>query len=502
MNHSAVRRILQEMVSSLPNVCMRRKTLSMALDITTNGIVFRHDGGGVTIHRPGKNGGMGVVIEVPEELANRYRLATGDVIVGSMEPIREERAATAASDECMEDAYADDERDEPLDIHGAGIPLWLTSRLLPNERLAAITQINGLPLEQAEERPTPRRKRSQSERGVPDRQIPLATGPHDETGRVLDFAAPLGFGYAGIIYGPHGSGLTRTLRSVVSGVIAHAPDCLVIVLLLRARGEELTDWRRRFPQAEVVICPTQQDGATPDQILQMADLALAAARRQTELGRDALVAVDSLTGLWGSMLEAEAADAQADADQARARQRIREWIQHAGNFSGAGPLGATLGGSLTIVGTMWQQTIDADAEEDRELHPHLRLLEHILHETSWRAPLSPELAAARLYPAIDVTRCLSRDEQHLLPPELHEQILQARGALARLPLRERYFKLLDAIDATPDNAALARKLAVKTEAPAKKTLHPFFTALPIPEDDPDSTEPQEQEVNKGEDHDV
>jgi transcription termination factor Rho len=471
----------QENWKRLPNVCVRRKSLSMALNITQNGIVYRHDGGGVTLHRPGKNGGLGTIVEVSEELADRYRLATGDIVVGSMEPIREERAATATSDECMEDAYADDERDEPMAIHGAGIPQWLISRLLPNDRLAVVTQINGLSLEEAEDRPTPRRKRSQSERGTPDRWLHIATVAHDETGRVLDFAAPLGLGYAGIIYGPHASGLTRTLRAVVSGVTTHAPACVVIVLLLRARGEELTDWRRRFPQVEVVVCPTPQDGATAEQTLRMADLALAAGRRQTELGRDVFIAVDSLTGLWGAMLEAEAADAQTDADQARARQRIREWLQHAGNFSGAAPLGANLGGSLTIIGTMWQQTIDADAEEDRELHPHLRLLEHILHETSWRVPLSPELSTARLYPAIDVTRCLSRDEERLLPPEIHELTLQARGALARLPLRERYFKLLDTIDATPDNTALVRKLAVKTEVPVKKTLHPFFTALPDPE---------------------
>src|SRR5579871_787094 len=117
----------QEIAPALPNVSRRRKSLSMTLDINLNGIVYRHDGGGVTIHRPGRNGGLGTILEVSEELANRYRLATGDIVVGSMEPIREERAATAVSDECMEDAYSDDERDEPQAIDGSTIPLWLTS---------------------------------------------------------------------------------------------------------------------------------------------------------------------------------------------------------------------------------------------------------------------------------------------------------------------------------------------------------------------------------------
>jgi transcription termination factor Rho len=209
----------------------------------------------------------------------------------------------------------------------------------------------------------------------------------------------------------------------------------------------------------------------------MADLVLEAARRQTELGRHALIAIDSLTGLWGAMLEAEAADAQADADQARARQRIREWIQRAGNFSGEAPLGANLGGSLTLIGSMWQQAIDEDAEEDRELHPHLRLMEHILHETSWRVTLSPDLAAARLYPAIEITRCQSRDEERLLSPDTYEPLLMARTALAHLSPRDRYNRLMDTIESTADISALIRALAVKSE-PVKRKLHPLFTALP------------------------
>jgi len=449
----------------------------MALDITRNGIVLRRDGGAVTINRPGLNGGPGSQIEVSDALADRYRLATGDIVEGCTEPIQEGRAATVSSDECMEDAYDEEERDEPQSIHGSSVTLWLVTRVVPTEKLVGITRINGLAVEEACDRPSPRRKRSQSERASPERLAPLSVGPHDTTGRMLDFAAPLGLGYAGYIAGPHGAGLSRTLRAVVSGVSSHAPDCVTIVLLLRARSEELTDWRRRFPNVDVVVCPAPQDGSTPEQTLQMADLVLEAACRQTELGRHVLIAIDSLTALWGAMLEFESADAQANADHARARQRIREVVQRAGNFSGEAPLGANLGGSLTIIGTMWQQSIDEDAEDERELHPHLRLIEHILHETSWRVSLSPYLAESRLYPAIETTRCFSRDEERLLSPEMFEQLREARTALSSLSARDRYNRLMDTIDATNDNTAMIRALATK-ERPLERQYHMLFSALP------------------------
>lgn len=436
----------------------------MRLEIVQNGIVYRPEEGLVVLYRPGKNGGPGTQVEVDAALADTYRLATGDVVEGVTEPIEPRQTATAASDECMEDAILTDEQhDEPTALRNVSVPTWLAAQVVPTERLVSIERINGLPLAEAEDRPFPRR-RYPSERTVPDRRLLLATGPSDTTGRMLDFAAPLGLGDAGIIYGPHASGLTRALRAVVSGVTADAPDVVVLLLLLRARGEELTDWRRRFPHAEVVVCPAPQDGATADQTLRMADLVLACAQRQTELGHPVLLAVDSLTGLWGTMLEADEADVQARADRSQARQRIREWVQSAGNFGGAGPLGSTLGGALTLVGTAWQQEVDPEAEEEGEIHPHLRLLEHIVHETSWRVPLSGILAQQRLYPAIDTARSLSHHEADLLSADIYEDLLAARRALAAYELPARYAALMAALESTPDETTLIQALLNSPQA--------------------------------------
>lgn len=433
----------------------------MALNIRQNGIVFRQDSGNVTIHRPGKSSNGGVEIEVGEELAEAWRLATGDVVEGVTEVFDNVQAVADAGPEWYEqyDLWDEEQRDEPSYARGGSVPAWLIEHVLPSERLVSIARVNRLEQGDADERPFPR-KRNNAERSAPDRRLSLAVRSSDTTGRMLDFAATLGAGCVGIIHGPHASGLTRTLEAVVAGVSANASDVVVLVLLLRARSEEMTEWRRKFPDADVVVCSSSSSPSVSaaERTLRLADMTLACAQRQTELGRHVLLAVDSLTGLWGAMLEAEHADTQREADQANARYRMREWVQKAGNFGGPGLLGSTLGGSLTLVGTMWQQPIDAEAEEERDIHPHLRLMEHLLHETNWRVPLSPVLMRERLFPAIDTARCLSQPEEKLLPPDEYEKLLAARSKLSRMDLLARHNLLLDALDSTSDNTQLADML--------------------------------------------
>jgi transcription termination factor Rho len=439
----------------------------MALNIGRNGIAFRQDDGTTAILLPGRNGGPGTQIEVPAEIAETYRLAPGDIAEGELQPIAPDSAVFRPDAGWEAQADWDTQRDEPQGRSRAPssrVPVERPS----THRLVSITHVNGLSAlsteptdiadSEAGSRPFPKTQRSRSERTSPDRRLALATGRGDVTGRTLDFAAPLGAGVLGILYGPHGAGLTRTLQSVLNGIVTHAPDCVPLILLLRPRAEEATEWRRRFPQADVVVGASALSESAPEQTLQLCDLVLEAAQRQTELGRDVVLLVDSLTALWGTMLEAEEADAQREADISQARRRMQEWVRKAGCFHGAAPLGGGLGGSLTLIGTVWHQTVDTEAEEEHDLHPHLRLLEHILPEAGWLVPLSDTLALRRLYPTIDIRRCRSRDEERLLPADSLETHLKVRG---RLPDRDPlacYLRVQDALASSTDQAELLAAL--------------------------------------------
>lgn len=413
------------------------------LDIARNGIVFRPDEGDVAIWRP-QGVGAGTWVSVPPELAQGFRLETGDVVTG------------------------------PIDTVESAEPDTL------QEQLSAVVSVNGLSADDALERPAPRH-RGTYDRSPSDRVLQLDASS-DDTARLLDLVCPLAAGYVGLVSGPHGSGLTRTLRSVVAGVTANAPDVLVMLLLARVRGEEVTAWRRRFPNAEVVPCPTVAAGANAEERARVADMVLACAQRQTELGCHVLLAVDTLTGVWANMLETENADAQYEADLSAARRRIREWIQAAGWFGGEGFLGGGLGGSLTIVGTAWQVPVDDDEEEELELHPHLRLFEHILDGISWHVPLRSELAGRRLYPAIDVLRCRSSWSSVVSDTD-GEKLNEARRRLSRFPLVERHMAILDALHTT-DNAdamtamlAGAAEIGLQAQAPADCVEPNAFDAL-------------------------
>ncbi len=428
----------------------------MALNILEHGIVHRADSGAVFVYRLGRLGRIESCIEVSEYLADEHRLATGDVIEGSTTPSDYEADIDSEENERL---YSDDEQlDEPLILSGKSILRSLPT-LFPMERLTSITRINGLSAEDAESRPNAR-KRKTWERTEPKSALPVALNSNDTTGRLLDLAAPYASGSTGMIYGPHATGLTRTLRSVVAGVTQNQPEAVAIVLLFRARGEEITDWRRRFPDADVIACPAPQHGGTPEQTLLIADLALACAMRQTELEKDVLLAVDSFTGLWSAMLEVEEDDSQRSADRSRARSRMREWIQNAGCFGGEGPLGGSLGGSLSIVGTLWHTDLDLEEEADGELHPHLRLFEHILHDTTWRVPLSQTLARERLFPAIEILGANSLLESRIISDTEFQLRAEFRSALKPYPLVRRHITLLDAMDS---EAALEGILHILTQ---------------------------------------
>jgi len=417
----------------------------MALGINEYGIVDARDRERITLCRPHPNGGIPTNIEIPVAILESHRLESGDIVVGAMESLipAEEMSSVA----------------ESPSGNGTGGAHRRDIREVPSERLTSISHINGLEPAEAAGRPTARETRNIYERVRPNRRIPLAVDSADSTGRALDIAAPFAMGYTGIIYGPHASGLTRALHQVVNGVRMNAPEVVPIVLLLRPRGEEITYWRRSFPEADVVVCPSGQSGASPEQTLRVGELVLESALRQTELGKHVLLAIESLTGLWGAMLESEEADAQREADIAAARHRIRQSFSKAGDFTGEGFLGSGIGGSLTLVGTVWNRDIDLEAEEEGEIHPHLRLLEHLLPESNWQVALSGELAADRLYPALELSRCLSRDEENLVDSALFEQLQSARQSLLELSLKGQHERLMDVLRQTDDLDSALQLLA-------------------------------------------
>lgn len=133
--------------------------------------------------------------------------------------------------------------------------------------------------------------------------------------RVHDLLLPAAGGRQAIVYGEGRASCTALLREVASELsgASNGPD--PIALLVDPSPEELAEWRREAPEAEIVAAGKAQH----------ADDAIAQAVSRARSGEDVIVLIDSLTRFAESFAGAEEARALFD--------------------SGAG----VAGGSLTVV---------------------------------------------------------------------------------------------------------------------------------------------------------
>lgn len=151
--------------------------------------------------------------------------------------------------------------------------------------------------------PAPKREeRSEREERRPRPQIAPATTPPPAVSRpkrkrrrrwgrrrkglrVHDLLLPAGPGRQALVYGDNRAACTVLLREVAAELAdaARGPD--PIALLIDPSPEELADWRREAPKAEIVAAGKANHAAD----------ALAQARSRASAGEDVIVLIDSLT---------------------------------------------------------------------------------------------------------------------------------------------------------------------------------------------------------------
>jgi len=108
-------------------------------------------------------------------------------------------------------------------------------------------------------------------------------------------SVPIGKGSRVAVTGGPGAGATRLLRAIVESLTAAGGDLHVSVVLVGARPEEVTDWRR---ESGVPVTGDSFAGSGDAQA-QAAELAVEQAKRVAERGGDSVVVIDSLESLPG-----------------------------------------------------------------------------------------------------------------------------------------------------------------------------------------------------------
>ncbi|HDK17639.1 MAG TPA: transcription termination factor Rho, partial [Nitrospirae bacterium] len=86
----------------------------------------------------------------------------------------------------------------------------------------------------------------------PTEKINLDYRKDDYSTRVMDLTSPIGMGQRGMIVAAPRTGKTMLLQSIAKAVKTSHPDIHLMILLIDERPEEVTDWKRQVPSAEII----------------------------------------------------------------------------------------------------------------------------------------------------------------------------------------------------------------------------------------------------------
>jgi transcription termination factor Rho len=315
-----------------------------------------------------------------------------------------------------------------------------------NERywgLLKVESANGKPVEQIGQRPDIENMTAI----YPDRQIKLATEPDIMTTRVIDLIAPIGFGQRGLIVSPPKAGKTWLVKDMIDGIAKNHKDVHLMAILIGERPEEVTDIARHVKEAtdgkgEVAASNFDED---PIAQTRVGEIALERAKRLVEMGRDVVIVLDSITRLaraYNLALPTSGRTLTGGFDP--------QALQPAKKFFGAARK-IEDGGSLTIIGTT---LVETGSRMDDLIYEEFKGTGNMeLH-------LNRRLAEKRIYPAIDVTRSGTRQEELLYGRDKLPKIHTLRRMLEMMHEDERTETLLGRLAKTKSNEEFIDDLKV------------------------------------------
>lgn len=276
----------------------------------------------------------------------------------------------------------------------------------------------------------------------PCQRLRLETGPLEIEMRVMDLFTPIGKGQRGLIVAPARTGKTTLLQKIAKSILLNHPECHVIVLLIGERPEEVTDMRARLESAACEVRASTFD-KEPRQHRQVAESALAHAKRLAEIGGDVVIVADSITRL------ARACNALAPAGAKILSGGIAagalDWPKRF--FGSARQLEGS--GSLTILATA---LLDTESRMDEVIFQEFKGTGNMeLH-------LDRRLADRRIWPAIDILRSGTRREELIVSADELRAVNLLRRAAADLNPAEAMEFVTARLRRSKSNAALLKEV--------------------------------------------
>ena len=232
----------------------------------------------------------------------------------------------------------------------------------------------------------------------PDQRLSLESGngsTEDITGRIIDLVSPIGKGQRGLIVAPPKAGKTIMMQNIAQSIIRNNPECIIIVLLIDERPEEVTEMQRTV-RGEVIASTFDEP---PTRHVQVAEMVIEKAKRLVEHKKDVVILLDSITRLaraYNTVIPSSGKVLTGGVD-ANALEKPKRFFGAARNIE--------RGGSLSIIATA---LVETGSKMDEVIY------EEFKGTGNMELILDRKLAEKRVYPAINIRRSGTRREDLLM----------------------------------------------------------------------------------------
>ncbi|MBP9700542.1 transcription termination factor Rho [Candidatus Woesebacteria bacterium] len=314
-----------------------------------------------------------------------------------------------------------------------------------NERywgLLKVEIVNGLPAAEV----GPRVKFNNLTPVFPREHMRLEAGMEPLSTRLIDLVSPIGRGQRGMIVSPPKAGKTTIMKEIATGIAANYPDIHLMAVLIGERPEEVTDIRRHIDKITAgkgEVAASNFDEPPEDQV-RVGELAIERAKRLVEMGQHVAILLDSITRLaraYNLAIPTSGRTLSGGFDPA-ALHPPKKFFGAARNFEEFDTPQGKKNGSLTILATA---LVDTGSRMDDLVY------EEFKGTGNMELILDRALTERRIYPAIDIQRSGTRNEDLLFTQSDYQSVITMRRMIDMLGKDERTMILLDRLKKTKTN---------------------------------------------------
>lgn len=267
----------------------------------------------------------------------------------------------------------------------------------------------------------------------PTEKIKLEYDANDYSTRVMDLITPIGTGQRGMIVAAPRTGKTMLLQSIAKAIKKNHRDIHLMILLIDERPEEVTDWKRQVPTAEIISSTFDEP---PQRHCQVSEMVIERAKRLVECKRNVVILLDSITRLaraYNAIIPASGKVLSGGLDS-NALQRPKRFFGTARNIE--------TGGSLTILATA---LVDTGSRMDDVI------FEEFKGTGNMELHLDRKLVEKRIFPTIDINGSGTRKEELLVEKDVLNKMWILRKVLNPLSTVESMEFLLGKLMGTKGN---------------------------------------------------